>query len=458
MIGSFSAVDITFEKDDGSEGKRTVKKERMKHVYDAFVLRSGQDGDIPWVQLGNAQSIESAIADWRAELTSEQTTRGLKTKSVAGAQKSKKPNENPREFLRKSLWEPLEPYMKDCHTVIILSDGALHRLPWAALPGKNPDSYLIEDYAISTASYGQQLCGLLIDEPPSNSGLLLAGGIEYDKQPSASSENRLASRTLDVANDERNWPFLEGAANESDLIARLWRESTSINRLQGLEAEENKIGECLEQSRFAHLATHGFFDKAAEVYRVNLRKQSLFETQLGNSPGGSVAARNPLLMTGIVLAGANVEPKKDDLGLPIGDDGILTAEEIVGLNLRNTELVTLSACETGLGDVAAGEGVFGLQRAIHQAGARSVVASLWKVSDKATQALMVEFYKNLWEKKMSKVEALRQAQITMLKRYDIETGKLRGLGEKFVKADGAKNGDRLSPRYWAAFVLSGDWR
>ncbi len=80
-------------------------------------------------------------------------------------------------------------------------------------------------------------------------------------------------------------------------------------------------------------------------------------------------------MTGIVLAGANLGPEKDDLGIPTSDDGILTAEEIVGLDLLNLELVTLSACETGLGDVAAGEGVMGLQRALHQAGARSVIAS-----------------------------------------------------------------------------------
>ena len=454
----FEDKEITLLQNDGAKVTRTVKKEKVSPVYDAFVTHGGKASQVHWVQLGDAEPIDAAISRWRAELTGENGDRGLKTKSVKGSDNKSKSMVDPRELLRNRLWEPLEPHLKDCHTVIILADGDLHRLPWAALPGTKPDSFLIEDYAISTASYGQQLIGFLTAEQPSNSGLFVAGGIQYDQKPPSVSVDQFASRTIDVSDEQRSWPFLEGTDKEANAIAEFWTNSGSIYQLKGLEAEEHKVAKRLEKSRYAHLATHGFFDKRAEVYRVNLREQSLFESVGIRSMGGTVAARNPLLMTGIVLAGANVEPAKNDLGLPIGDDGILTAEEIVGLNLRNTELVTLSACETGLGDVAAGEGVFGLQRALHQAGARSVVASLWKVSDKATQALMVEFYKNLWEKKMSKVEALRQAQITMLKRYDTEAGKLRGLGEKSVKANGKSTGKRLSPRYWAAFVLSGDWR
>jgi CHAT domain-containing protein len=173
------------------------------------------------------------------------------------------------------------------------------------------------------------------------------------------------------------------------------------------------------------------------------------------------------LLSGVVLAGANLPPKTDSLGLPTGEDGILTAEEIVGLDLRGTELVVLSACETGLGKVAGGEGVMGLQRAFHLAGVRSVIASLWKVDDHATRTLMVEFYKNLWQKKLGKLESLRQAQLTMIGQYDPKAGQLRGPG-------GAKSADSgklatapeikgkaqgpLPPFYWAAFVLSGDWR
>jgi CHAT domain-containing protein len=127
----------------------------------------------------------------------------------------------------------------------------------------------------------------------------------------------------------------------------------------------------------------------------------------------------------------------------------------------------LSACETGLGEVAGGEGVMGLQRAFHLAGARTVVASLWQVEDMATKTLMVQFYKNLWQKKVGKLEALRQAQLTMLREYDPKAGRLRGPGPITLTEESAldtakqvrpEHAESLPPVYWAAFVLSGDWR
>src|SRR5262249_49126479 len=115
--------------------------------------------------------------------------------------------------------------------------------------------------------------------------------------------------------------------------------------------------------------------------------------------------RNPLLRSGLVLAGVNHSR----------DDGFLSAEEVADLDLRGCDLTVLSACETGLGQVAGGEGVLGLQRAFQAAGARTLVTSLWKVHDAATSVLMEEFYTNLWHKKLPKLEALRQAQLTVLR-------------------------------------------
>ena len=130
-------------------------------------------------------------------------------------------------------------------------------------------------------------------------------------------------------------------------------------------------------------------------------------------------------------------------------------------------MVVLSACETTLGKPLDGEGLLGLQRAFQVAGAHSLISSLWKVDDRATQALMVEFYRNLWDRKLGKAEALRQAQLKMLREYDPTAGMLRGPG-KSKSIDPAKLADsstkrqpqreRLPPFYWAAFVLSGDWR
>ncbi len=152
------------------------------------------------------------------------------------------------------------------------------------------------------------------------------------------------------------------------------------------------------------------------------------------------------------------------------EDGILTAEDVQSLDLRGMEMVVLSACETGLGLRHYGQGVMGLQRAFQAAGARAVLASLWRVSDAATTVLMEEFYTNLWSKKMTKLEALRQAQLTVLnnpglvRARQIELAK-RGLGEHAEKLPvGAMtpqsevSATRTDPALWAAFILSGDFR
>jgi CHAT domain-containing protein len=156
-------------------------------------------------------------------------------------------------------------------------------------------------------------------------------------------------------------------------------------------------------------------------------------------------------LSGIVLTGANqpVEPDRDD--------GVLTALEVGELDLKGVELVVLSACQTGLGQSAGGEGLLGLQRAFQVAGARSVVASLWSISDDATRALMIDFYDNLWSKGLSKIEALRQAQLTML-RHGIERTTAEA-GERGLKLadEHPTSANHLPPYYWAAFVLSGAW-
>ena len=149
---------------------------------------------------------------------------------------------------------------------------------------------------------------------------------------------------------------------------------------------------------YAHLATHGFFADP-ELQSILQVDEKTFEARGGQVPiRSSVVAHNPLLLSGLVFAGAEVEAK--DSAVP-SNSGILTAEAIAALPLANLRLAVLSACETGLGDVAGGEGVFGLQRAFHQAGTKNVVASLWKVNDEPTAALMRLYYRNLWEQNMS---------------------------------------------------------
>ena len=150
------------------------------------------------------------------------------------------------------------------------------------------------------------------------------------------------------------------------------------------------------------------------------------------TPKKPVNIENPFLRAGLALTGAN-----RSLALEGVAEGILTAEKILGLNLRGTDLVVLSACETGMGDVKNGEGVYGLRRAFTQAGAKSLVMSLWEVPDKETKELMVSFYKNLQSGKTNRAAALRNAALKQR-----ETVKARY---------GSDN-----PYYWAAFVFLGE--
>jgi CHAT domain-containing protein len=213
----------------------------------------------------------------------------------------------------------------------------------------------------------------------------------------------------------------------------------------------------LPRSSQAHLATHGFFADPRFRSEALRADPQLFEMRGSERVGAGVLS--PLTLTGLVLAGAN-KPSTPGRGL-------LTGEGLIDLDLSGLRLAVLSACESGLGDVASGEGTFGLQRAFHLAGARDVIASLWKVDDEATAALMALFYRNLWQKRMSPVEALRQAQLEVY----CNPGRLavlaKGLRGKFVvvPASGPKPEEaelrkpdaagKAHPRLWAAFQLSG---
>jgi CHAT domain-containing protein len=216
-------------------------------------------------------------------------------------------------------------------------------------------------------------------------------------------------------------------------------------QLRGDKATESAIRQEAPKYRWLHLATHGFFAPPQIVSALAPSKDEK-DRGFGEFSREGVSGFHPGLLSGVALSGANTPARDNE------DDGILTAVEVAGLDLQRAELVTLSACETGLGAVAGGEGVLGLQRAFQLSGARTTVASLWKVPDRATMQLMQRFYENLWDKHMSKIESLRNAQIWMLKE-----GRSRGLDLDESGTEKRKS-SRLPPLYWAAFTLSGDWR
>ena len=154
----------------------------------------------------------------------------------------------------------------------------------------------------------------------------------------------------------------------------------------------------------------------------------------GTAAHAAVAEENPLLLTGLALAGANRRGAALDQ-----DEGILTADEIARLNLQGTEWAVLSACDTGLGEIKAGEGVFGLRRAFQIAGARTVIMSLWQVEDVSTRDWMRALYEGRLQKRLDTAVAVRDAGLSVMRAR-------------------RSKGQSTHPFYWAAFVAAGDWR
>jgi CHAT domain-containing protein len=224
--------------------------------------------------------------------------------------------------------------------------------------------------------------------------------------------------------------------------------------MQHGEATEAALRDQAPRNQYLHVATHGFFAsprvKSALGGASHRGLQPLWSASADQQREDRLSGYHPGLLSGIAVTGAN--QSRQALAEKFNkDDGILTAVEVATLSLRRTELVVLSACETGLGATAGGEGVLGLQRAFQVAGAKTTVTSLWKVDDRATQELMIKFYDNLWNKRLSRIEALRQSQIWMLR----EGSKDEGI---VPRANGQPHSDGAPPYFWAAFVLSGEWR
>lgn len=212
---------------------------------------------------------------------------------------------------------------------------------------------------------------------------------------------------------------LPGTKVEIDGVAKMLKTSGYVvNQFMQQNATEKNV-KALKGPLLVHIATHGYFLQDAEASGGSV---------FGVNPEN--ASNNPLLRSGLILAGAGKAiGGNKDVDLSSNDNGVLTAYEAMNLNLEGTDLVILSACETGLGDVKSGEGVYGLQRAFQVAGANALIMSLWKVDDAATQQLMTNFYTNLL-KTGNKQKAFKQAQLQLMTKYK-------------------------DPYYWGAFVMMG---
>lgn len=323
-------------------------------------------------------------------------------------------------------------------------------------PGQT-GAILLDDFAVATIPHAQFLLDKFGQPAPDRhvpDRALVVGGVKYDAEsPAPAAVTGRADLGLQPG-AKVSWPPLPATAAESaGVAATAERRKMTVTRLDGDRAVPAAVLAELPRVRFAHFATHGFFSDPAirSVFQPDVKDYDI--TRRGERIGRM--ANTPLVMTGLVFAGAN-NPKTPGRG-------ILTGEALIDLDLSGLELAVLSACETGLGDVAGGEGAFGLQRAFHMAGARNVVVSLWKVPDQSTAALMALFYRNLWEKNLSPLESLRQAQLELYRNPGKIGALAKGFRGKFEEVSG--NGGEVQmkpgkdgaahPLLWAAFTLSG---
>lgn len=403
-----------------SWGKSGTGDRKAKQHLTAFIVP--KSGDVRRVDLGPADAIDNAVMRWRKNfgLLDEQST------ETAGDQ------------LRRLVWEPIEKELSS-GAVFIAPDGALTLFPFAALPGNAPGSYLIRERAVATVPVPQVLPYLTASDPGVDAGdlsLLVVGDVQYTEAPAPDGSRSSVVETPANGIPFRNWPPLGKTFVEMTSVRGLFERAFydgTCRILQGRRASETFFRDEAPGNRWLHIATHGFFAES-------LRPQLLSGDNIDTQANWDLALFPPDVLAGIVFAGANDKRRGQQ------DDGLLTALEVAQMDLASVDMAVLSACETGLGDLREGEGVLSLQRAFHVAGAKSVISSLWKVNDRWTKELMEDFYTNLWDKKMSKMEALQAAQIAML-----DEGASRGL-EPLLDNQPHDMEKRLPPYYWAAFL------
>jgi CHAT domain-containing protein/Tfp pilus assembly protein PilF len=383
--------------------------------YATYVLH--RQGEARWVDLGEAKAIDEAVDQLRQALRDPQ-------------------RRDVKQLARKVdqlVMEPLRPLLGSTRQVLLSPDGALNLVPFAALVDER-QQYLVNRYSVQYLTSGRDLLRLQVKQESRSEDLVLAdpayGEKEADEKTLAatrdivkkSQEAKPSAPQLSqsVSMEQVFFRPLPGTAGEAEALKRLLPQARVLTKEQATETALKQA----TRPHILHIATHGYFLRNLDLPIPNANTGET--PRLPELTPGGEKIENPLLRSGLALAGANLRRSGDE-------DGILTALEASGLNLWGTKLVVLSACDTGVGEVKNGEGVYGLRRALVLAGSETQVMSLWPVSDAATRDLMVDYYRRL-QRGEGRGEALRQVQLQML-----------------------RNPKRQHPYYWASFIQSGEW-
>jgi CHAT domain-containing protein/Tfp pilus assembly protein PilF len=378
--------------------------------YVAYLIP--REGEIRWKELADTKSTDEAIDKLRQALRDPSRS---DVRSLARAVDAK-------------VMEPLVPLVGDAKHLLLSPDGDLDLIPFEALVDRD-GRYLVERYSTTYLSAGRDLLRVQLPRESKNAPIIIANptfgapqtqaAIELAKVNPASPlrpSSAAARRSITIGKDLSAVYFapLAGTAEEARAIQSLFPQSKVLS---GKQATQSAILQ-LEAPSILHIATHGFFLEDHNSGQRGARAPA--------PSSGGTALENPLLRSGLALSGANLTESGPD-------NGILTALQAANLNLWGTKLVTLSACDTGVGEVKTGQGVYGLRRAFFLAGTESLVMSLWPVSDTVTREIMTSYYSGL-RRGLGRGEALRQAELAMLKRPS-----------------------RRHPFYWASFIESGAW-
>jgi CHAT domain-containing protein len=429
VLIEISKFDVTNFKAKGTD------EHWLGYRYAAWVITA--EGNVHIVDLGPADAIEDAVKDVRQALKDAQgSSKHPSTITQEGEPDAEKALLQPLQALSKLVLEPLAEQLDGKKRWYISPDASLWLVPWAALPLKD-GRYAVEAHTISYLVSGRDLVAApwdaksgrprIMADPDYDLGLAEARAVTQDLVGKAAADPSL--RSLSPSLGRMQVPRLPGTATEAKAV------QPALEKYAGEEAWLYKQNKALEGvfktfrgPRVLVLSTHGFFLEDQVVATSD--KIGLEEKRPALDKDGK-PLENPLLRCGLLLAGCNNRDQAKE-----GDkDGVLTGLEVVGTDLRGTELVVLSACETGLGEVHNGEGVAGLRQAFQLAGARAVAATLWQIPDRESAKLMGDFFGNLAATK-DKAEALRQAQLAMIKQRR----------DKNAAAH---------PFFWAAFTLTG---
>ncbi len=311
--------------------------------------------------------------------------------------------------LDEKIMQPLRASLDNATRLLISPDGGLNLLPFEALVDQR-GRYLIERFATTYLTSGRDLLRMQIPRVAAGDPVIVADPLFGEPASAEMSIARLAGRTgprsVTTGVDISNLYFapLSGSAVEAKAIKTFFPNATLLTGRQATKATIER----LRAPSILHIASHGFFLEDSD------------------SAATTAIAQNPLLRSGVALAGANLRGERHG-------DGILTALEAAALDLWGTSLVTLSACDTGVGEIRNGEGVYGLRRAFMLAGSETLVMSLWPVSDSVARDTMVAYYARL-RAGFGRGDALRMAKLAIL-----------------------RHTSRRHPYYWGGFIQSGDW-